>query len=154
VFSLYRVVLFIHLAVVIFIIGPLAVGSVTASRAVAQGKEGLEALRSGVRTFRIYGALSILAPIFGSAMIGLGGEGKEWKFSQAWVSASFALYLVAILDVFLVLLPSTRKALAAVEAGETAEVLQGRIQAAGGVAMLCWTLILVFMVFKPGGHGG
>jgi hypothetical protein len=153
VFSLFRVILFIHVAVAVFIVGPLAVASVTVARAVEKGNEGLTTLRNGVRTFRIYGALSILAPLIGSALIGLGNEGKAFHFNQAWISASYALYLVAILDVFIVLLPATNKALTAVEAGEKAELLQGRIQAAGGVAMFCWTLILIFMVFRPGAHG-
>jgi hypothetical protein len=153
VFSLYRVVLFLHIAVVVFIIGPLAVSSVLASKSVTEGQEGVKGLENSLRTFRLYGALSVLAPLLGAAMIGLGNEGKAWAWGQTWIGISLTVYLIAVADVFFVLVPSTKKALAEVTGGRSAELLQGRIQAAGGVAMLCWTIIILLMVFRPGGHG-
>jgi len=47
-----------------------------------------------------------------------------------------------------VVLPGQRAALAALESDGTAGT--GRIAVGAGLAMLCWTAIVVLMVFKPG----
>jgi hypothetical protein len=150
VFTTYNVVLTLHLLVVVFIVGPLVAAAVAAPRAVDEGADGLPALRSASRTFRVYGGASVLAPLIGSAMVGLGGQGDAWKFSQGWISAAWALYLVVLVTTLAVLAPATRKAVASIEAGESGHLLQGRMQAAGGIISLSITVIVVLMVFKPG----
>lgn len=148
--GLYGVVLLLHLLAAVFIVGPLAVAGVLAPRALDAGREGLGQLRAAARTVRLYGLASVVVPLLGTAMIGLTGASRKWEFNDFWVSASYALYVVAALATVLVAGPALTKAASAVEAGEPTEIYKGRMQAAAGGAMLAWVVIVVLMVFKPG----
>ena len=144
----YAVVLALHLLTVAFVVGPAAVAAVLSPRHVRAGR--LDALRDGVRTTRLYTLLTIATVVLGSGMVGLGEVGAQWSFAQAWISATYALWLVAVALVLAVVVPAQRRAVTEIEAGRDASPLAGRIAAAGGVAMLCWTVIIVLMVVKPG----
>ena len=144
----YAVVLALHLITVAFVIGPIAVATPLSARAARAGSA--DALRDHARTTRVYALASLVTVLLGSAMIGLGDVGDQWSMGQAWVSASYALWLVAVVLVLAVVVPAQRRAVGELEAGRDAAPLAGRMAAAGGAAMLCWTVIIVLMVVKPG----
>jgi uncharacterized membrane protein len=92
-----------------------------------------------------------VVPVLGFALIGM--SDKVYKFSQAWVSASLALYIVVVGIAHAVLLPSHRKINAFLRSGSppAAEIaaLEKRIAAAAGVNSLILVVILLLMVVKP-----
>ncbi len=151
--GLYGIILLLHLLTAVFIIGPLAIAGVAAPRALDDGEPAVQRLQDGHRLVQRYALASILVPLLGTAMIGLGNDGDvgaQWAFNQFWVSSSYALYLVAVLALLLVAAPAIKKAAAALEAGESTEVYKGRMQASAGGAALAFVVIIVLMVFKPG----
>ncbi len=144
----YAVVLALHLLTVVFVVGPLAVTAVTASRLVRVGD--VSALQAATRTTRLFSIATILTVALGSALLGLGSVGDQWKPSQGWVSASYALWLVAIGLTIGLVLPGLRAATEAAERGEPTGGFASRVAIGGGLAMLCWLVIVVLMVTKPG----
>ena len=146
--GVYGVLLVLHLLTVAFLIGPLAVVPPLAARAAREGR--VDALRDHLRTTRVYSLASLLTVLLGSAMIGLGDVGEQWSMGQAWVSGSWALWLVAVGLLLAVVVPAQSKALHALTGGGDGGAYAGRIAAAGGVAALAFTAVIVLMVFKPG----
>ena len=144
----YAVVLALHLITVAFVIGPVAVATPLSARAARAGEAG--ALRDHARTTRVYALASLVTVLLGSAMIGLGDVGDQWSFGQAWVSASYALWLVAVALLLAVVVPAQQAAGEAIASGGDGGSCAGRISAAGGVAALAFTAIIVLMVLKPG----
>jgi hypothetical protein len=144
----YAVVLVLHLLAALFVIGPLAVVASASPQLARSGR--LVALRAAQRTTRRYALASIVVVLLGSAMIGLGGPGEAWEFSQLWVSASYAFWVVAVALTLGLVVPAQRDAVAALEAGQDASGTAGRMAAGSGLAMLAWVVIVVLMVTKPG----
>ena len=144
----YAAVLALHLLSVAFVVGPLAVAPPLSARAARAGR--LEALRDHLRTTRVYSIASVVTVLLGSAMVGLGDVGAQWSMGQAWVSASYALWLVAVALLLGVVVPAQKKAADAITGGGDGGAYAGRISAAGGVAALALAAVIVLMVLKPG----
>lgn len=144
----YAVVLVLHLLTVVFVVGPLAVAPPLSARAARAGRA--DALRDHTRTTRVYSLASLLTVLLGSAMIGLGDVGAQWSMGQAWVSASYALWLVAVALLLAVVVPAQKAAAEAIADGGDGGAHAGRISAAGGVAALALAAVIVLMVVKPG----
>lgn len=148
----YALLLALHLLTVVAVIGPLLAAPPMAARAARAGR--LDALRDHLRTTRVYAVASLLVVLLGSAMVGLGSVGGQWDFSQAWISASYVLWLVSVVLLLAVVVPAQTTAVERLEAGDEASsevaALAGRISAAGGVAALALAAVIVLMVIKPG----
>ncbi len=144
----YAVVLVLHLLTVAFVVGPLAVAPPLSARAARDGR--LDALRDHTRTTRGYAIASVVTVLLGSAMIGLGDIGDQWSMGQLWVSASYGLWLLAVVLLLAVVVPAQTAAAQALDRGGNAGAYAGRISAAGGVAALALTAVIVLMVLKPG----
>ena len=144
----YAVVLVLHLLTALFVIGPLAVAGVTSPRLARAGRA--DALRSAQRTTRLYALASLVVVLLGTAMIGLGDTGDAWEMSQLWVSASYALWILAVALTLGLVVPAQRSAVRALEDGEDVGGAAARMAVGGGLAMLAWVIIVVLMVTKPG----
>jgi hypothetical protein len=144
----YAVVLTLHLLTVAFVVGPAAVAGVTSARHARAGRA--EALRHASRTTRGYTLATLLTVLLGTALVGLGDVGSQWELGQLWVSASYALWLVAVVLTLGLVVPSQAKAAKAIEDGRDGGAFAGRIAAGAGLAVLAWTAIIVLMVVKPG----
>ena len=144
----YSVVLVLHLLTVAFLVGPSAVAGLVSARHARAGRA--DALRQASRTTRLYTLGTLLTVLLGTAMIGLGDVGEQWKMDQVWVSASYALWIVAVALTLALVVPSQLKAASAIDAGGDGGAYAGRIAAGAGLAMLAWSLIVVLMVVKPG----
>lgn len=145
----YALVLALHLITVAAVVGPLLAAPPMAARAARAGR--LDALRDHTRTTRGYAISSVVVVVLGSAMVGLGDVGGQWEFSQAWISASYALWLVATVLLLVVVVPAQTSAGDQLEAGGQADSgLAARISGAGGLAALAYTAVIVLMVVKPG----
>jgi uncharacterized membrane protein len=144
----YAVVLALHLIAVVFLVGPSAVAATVSARHARQGHA--EALRDGMRTTRVYTLATLLAVLLGTGLVGLGDVGAQWEMGQLWVSASYALWIVAVALLLGLVVPAQAKALKALEAGDGAQEQAGRIAAGAGLASLAYVVIVVLMVAKPG----
>ena len=144
----YAVVLVLHLLTVAFLVGPAAVAAVTSARHVRAGRA--QALRDASRTTRLYTLATVATVVLGSAMVGLGDVGDQWSMGDPWISASYALWLLAVGLTLGLVVPAQAAAVEALEAGQDAGGAAGRMAAGGGLAMLAWVAIVVLMVTKPG----
>jgi hypothetical protein len=144
----YAVVLTLHLLTVAFLVGPAAMSAMTSARYARSGRA--DALRDASRTTRLYTLATLLTVLLGSALVGLGDVGGQWQMDQLWVSASYALWIVALALTLGLVVPTQRKAAQAIEAGGDGAVFAGRLAAGAGLAMLAWVVIIVLMVVKPG----
>lgn len=144
----YAAVLVLHLLAALFVVGPLAVTAVGSPRLARAGR--LEALRAAQRSTRLYALASVVVVLLGSLLVGSGGPGQAWEMSQLWISASFALWILAVVLTLGLVVPAQRDAVKALEAGQDAGATVGRMAAGGGLAMLAWVVIVVLMVVKPG----
>ena len=144
----YALVLVLHLMSVVFLVGPAAVVGVSSARHARAGRA--QALRDAHRTTRLYTLATVLTVVLGSAMVGLGDIGGQWEMGQLWVSASFALWIVAVALTLGLVVPAQKQAADALDGGGDGGAFAGRIAAGAGLAVLAWTAILVLMVVKPG----
>lgn len=162
----YKVLLVLHLLAVIVGFGPTVMAAAYGAKAKARkGREGLAIAESTYEVISTYAEWLIYSvPITGILMILTSDD--AWKFSQAWISASFLLYIIALGIVHAVHMPNIRRMnqlMAEVTSGgappggggpppQVAEIeARGkRVAAVGGLLNLILVTIVVLMVFKPG----
>ena len=145
----YALLLALHLLTVVFLVGPAVLAAMTSPRLVRAGRA--EALRDAARSTRVYTLATVVVVALGSALVAVSGDGTpQWSMGDAWVSASYALWLVAVVLTLLLVVPGQEAAAEALEGGRDATSSAGRIAAGAGLAALCWTAIIVLMVYKPG----
>lgn len=145
----YALLLALHLVTVVLLVGPAALAAVTSPRLARAGRA--DALRDAARSTRLYTLGTLLVVLLGSALVAVSGDGTpEWSMGQAWVSASYALWLVAVVLTLVVVVPAQEAAAGAAEGGGDASSYAGRIAAGGGAATLCWIAIIALMVYKSG----
>jgi uncharacterized membrane protein len=146
----FGVVLTLHIITAVFVIGPLAVATMTAPRLVRGGQETLAALRGTLRATRSYSVASIVVAGLGFSIVTKGPFGVGRSVTDFWIIASVVLWAVAVLLSFFVVAGSIKRAIGEIEQGRDARRLIGPIAGAGGIASLCWIAIVVLMVVKPG----
>ncbi|MCL6550962.1 MAG: DUF2269 family protein [Acidothermus cellulolyticus] len=137
-----KLLLWFHVATAIFLLGPLTVATSTTPRYIRAGDVAV--LRYLNRTTRLFGWGSLLVGVFGAAL------GRD-ELSKPWLTASFTLFIVALILLLVVVEPDQRRAINALDSGQSAEVYRGRIVALSASAALIWLIILVLMVWQPGG---
>lgn len=134
-----RALLVVHVVLAIFVIGPLVAAANQAARALrADDGRGLAVLS---RTVTIYGWASLLVAVFGFGLVR-----DDVSYSDGWLIASIALFVVAAVLVLALLAPMLRRAVAT--GGPTA-ALASRAAMIGGVASLCYVVIAILMVWRP-----
>ena len=153
--NLYNLVLVLHILAVIIGFGGLFISSFYgAEGARRQGREGLVITETAFKVTRLAPTMAIYSvPILGILLILLSDD--QWKFSQAWVSLSFLLYIVLLVLAITVQVPTTRKVIALRSGSEgvrTTEMEAAARTAAmvGGIINVLWVVVLILMVFKPG----
>lgn len=144
---MHNLVLALHLLFVIFAVGPLVHSATTASRGVRNNDAA--AVTGSSRMARIYSYASVLAVLAGFGLVQ-----KKWHadFGDTWVWLSVLLWLVAVVIVLAVLVPSLDRAASQIRAEAPVTALVGRVAASGGVIGLIFAAIVFLMVYRPGGH--
>lgn len=137
-----QLLLWLHIAVAIFTLGPVTAATMATPRAIRSGE--VTVLRFLHRMTRLYGALSLLVFGFGLAL-------ARSRFDEFWVSASMTLFVVALALLFAIVEPDQRKALRRLGESEDAKVETGRIIAVSAVISVIWLVVLILMVWQPGG---
>src|SRR5215472_12576155 len=105
--AIERLVLWLHVAFVIFTIGPVTIAIMSSPRAIRS--RNVVVLQYLLVMTRIFGIASLGVLIFG---IILGQEQK--KLSQAWLTVSITLFVVALVLLVLIM-RDQRRAIAALE---------------------------------------
>jgi len=170
-----RLVLWLHIAVAIFTVGPVALAISSTPRSIRH--RDIPVLRYLSRITVIFTAASLLVLVFGIVLGNI-----VHALSRPWLTVSMTLFVVAIVLLVLII-RDQRKAIRALaelaaddgpgsgagrqegiesrqesdegtgrqttEAAHTASVERGRIAALGGVVNLLWLVILVLMVWRP-----
>ena len=137
-----RAVLVIHVGLAIFVVGPLVAAANQAARALRGGSG--DTVRLVARSVTVYGWASLLVGI-----VGFGLVRDRFSFSDGWLIASIALFVLASVLVLALLAPMLRGA--TVGGGRDSAALAPRAAAVAGVASLCYVVITVLMVWQPGG---
>ncbi len=161
----YKFVLVLHLVTAIVGFGGTTIAGIFGAKAAARGgREGQAVAETTLDVTEHWAEWFIYAvPILGIILIFLSED--VWEFSQAWISLSFLLYIVALGIVHALHLPNIRRmnALGAelvaggppVGGGPPPQVAElerrGRLAGIlGGVLNVIWVVIVFLMVWKPG----
>lgn len=150
---MFKLLLFLHLLTAIFAVGPLVGAATTASRALRSSDAA--AATSAARMIRLYSYVSVVVVILG---MGLMSQKAPWDSSEevgqigdTWIWLSLLLWVVAMAVSLGALAPSLTKAASEIGSHGSAEDAVGRVAAAGGVIGVIYAVIVVLMVYQPGG---
>jgi uncharacterized membrane protein YfcA len=140
-----RVLLYLHVALVIFTVGPVTAAIMAVPRHIKSNEQ--EAIRFLFRTTRIYTAGTLLMVIVGAVLAQVRHE-----FGSAWVIVSITLYLVAVILLVLIM-REQRRALTGLDPEvrkpvTRAVAARARIATMSGVVAAIWLVILILMVWK------
>jgi hypothetical protein len=114
-----RLVLALHIAFVIFTIGPVTAAIMSSPRAIRTGNIGV--LRYLLLMTRVFAAASLGILVFG---VILGQSQRE--LGKAWLSASMTLFVVALVLLVLVMRDQRRALAALTAAGQESQARENR----------------------------
>ena len=153
--DLYNVVLVLHILSAIIGFGGMFIAGFYGNE--ARNLPGREGLAIAQTTLKVTGQIPTVAvcavPILGILLILMSEDAI--KFSAAWISLSFLLYIVLMGLATGLQVPTIRK-LVAMRAGADGatsmemQALGKKAATVGAVVNVLWVVILILMVFKPG----
>src|SRR5262245_186875 len=149
---MFKLLLFLHLLAAIFAIGPLVGIATTASRALRSSDAG--AATSAGRMVRLYSYVSVVVVIFGMGLMSQERPGSDEKVAEigdTWIWLSLLLWAAAVALALGVLAPALTNAAAQIGGTGSTGGLVGRVAAAGGAIGLLYAVIVLLMVYRPGG---
>jgi len=147
----FGLLLTLHIALAVFVIGPLTLICAATWPLLRAGAGGLPVLRTARRLVRGLAVASLLIALTGVGMVHEGSFGSVRSLGDAWLAASIALWAVACLACLGVVAPAMSRAITDIGAGGNAR--RRLVPIAGGALLStgCWLVILALMVVKPGG---
>ncbi|WP_308468058.1 DUF2269 family protein [Rathayibacter soli] len=152
----------LHVAGAVFIVGPMAILPMTAMRSVRAG-DGAQVARLAKST-NLFTLLSLLVVVFGFGVLGMASGKHIPTFASTWIWLSIVLYAIALILSLVLVVPTMRKAAAALQTSGTAGAPAGSgsaadaapaasrypaIAAGSGIASLLLLAVVVLMVWKP-----
>ena len=153
--GLYEAVLVLHIVAVVIGFGGMFISAFYGNEASRRpGREGLAVGETTAKVTALAPTMAIYTvPILGIILIMLSDD--TFKFSEAWVSLSFVLYIVLVVLLVTQVAPASKKivAMRAAAQGEmTADIVaEGKkLATMGGIVNVLWVVVLILMVFKPG----
>jgi hypothetical protein len=145
-----KLLLAAHIVFAVFAVGPLVHAATTAGRGVRSGNGAATA--SASRMLRLYAYASLLVVLAGGALMSQKEDGvKIAAVGDTWIWLSALLWLVAVALVLGVIVPTLDKATKQITAQESVVTLTARVAATGGAVALIFVVIVVLMVYRPGG---
>ena len=154
----------LHIGTAVFIVGPMAIVPMTAMRALRAGNAGQ--VRTLATSTFVLSLLSLLTFLFGFGAMGMAPKQYDISFADTWIWLSIVLYVVALAISLFVVVPSMRRAAAALDSAPTD--VSGRvspavasdaaaakksgyaaISAGSGVASLLLVIVVILMIWKP-----
>lgn len=150
---MYELFLTLHVLAAIFAVGPLVHAATTAARGLRTSDAGATA--SAARTTRVYSYASVAVVIFGFGLMSMDSPYREGEkvaeFSEPWIWLSVLLWLVAVGLALGLLAPTLEKATSAIGGGQDPASQTGKVAGVGGVIAILFLVIVVLMVYQPGG---
>lgn len=132
----------LHVVAAVFIVGPLAIGSMTALRALRTGDTKRAA--PAAKSIRLLSYLSLVVVVTGFGVMGMADPRYDLTVTTPWVLASLILYAVALLATLAITAPALQHA-----NGDTRASAYARASTSSAIATLCLTAVVVLMVWKP-----
>ena len=171
-----RLIIWLHVAFVIFTIGPVTIAILSTPRYIRT--RNVAVLRYMLRTTRIFGIASL-----GVLAFGIAAAQELHKLRSAWITTAMTLFVVSLVLLVLIMrdqrravvaleTASEREALATANtppappapdsqqdapdaqaipvtpAASTASVERGRIASLAGIVTLIWLVVLVLMIWN------
>lgn len=140
------VVVALHVLIAVFIVGPMAILPMTAMRSVRAGDA--KQVATLAKSVNLFSLIALLMIVTGMAAVGLAPKEDEVSASTPWVLASLLLTIVAVGLNLALVVPTLRKASAAIASGST-ETRYPAIAAGSGVVALVLVVVVILMVWKP-----
>lgn len=137
------VLLAVHILAAILFIGPVTVAASLFPRyVISEGAagDGFPVARLLHRITRVYGLIAIVVPLFGLTL-----ASRLGILGQVWVIASMTLTAIAGILLLVAIYPGQRTALASPRSDEL-----GMLRATTGAFGLCWSIVVVLMIVRPG----
>jgi hypothetical protein len=145
----FKLLLALHLLFAIFAIGPLAHAATTASRGVRRADP--TATASSARMLKVYSYASVLVIIAGGALMSIKRNGAQVaEFSELWIWLSLLLWLLSIVLVLAVAVPTLSRVTRQLGEGAAVSTMTGRVAAVGGLVGVLFAVIVFLMVYRPG----
>lgn len=153
--ALYKFIEVLHILAAVIGFGGMFIAGFYGNE--ARKRPGPEGLAIEETILKVTGLVPTMAvytvPVLGILLILFSGD--TWKFSQAWISLSFLLYIVLIVLAVAVQVPAVRKMVALKAGGGSGSYDEMRrlaktVATVGGVVNVLWVATLFLMVFKPG----
>ena len=150
---MFKLLLFLHLLAAIFAVGPLVGAATTSARALR--KNDAASATAAARMVRLYSYVSVVVVIFGMGLMSqtspTDSSTKVGDLGDTWIWLSLLLWVVATALSLGLLAPSLTKAAAEIGGSGSAQAMVGRVAAAGGAIGLVYAVIVLLMVYRPGG---
>lgn len=151
-FGYYQFLLVVHLLTVIVGIGTVTLNGLYGAEAKKAGPNGGNAIVranhhvSGIAEYVIYAI-----PITGILMV---LKSEVFDFSDTWVWLSIVLYVIALGNAHMNLIPWSKKMIELTQGPPTPEVeaVGKRLAVAGTINNLVVVALVVLMVWKPGSY--
>jgi uncharacterized membrane protein len=150
-FGLYQLLLVIHLLTVVIGIGGVFLNGVYGAQAQKAGPNGGNAVvRANFEVTKIAEWFIYAIPVTGILMV-LNGD-YPWDFSDTWVWMSIILYVVAVGNAHMNLIPGAKAMIELTQGPPTPEMESwgNRLKIAGTINDLIVVALIVLMVWKPG----
>ena len=136
--------LYLHIVVAFLTLGPLVLFDFVLPAVVRKGD--LPAVRLIERISDFLGPATALILLFGIALV---AQKDGFAFSDRWIIAAIVIYVVLVVNGAVVLTGLGKKAVAKLEAGESAEAEAAKLRMFGAVNIVFFFVILWLMVAKP-----
>ena len=147
--NMRNLLLFLHIATAIIIIGSLGFMDMVVPGMVRGGADNLPTLRKFHKLAGVFGPASMIVVLLGLALV-LRQKNDYADFDDTWVSLSMLLFIVAAVIGSVFGAKTLRAGIDKLESGQSADTEAGRLSMLGGVNILILLLIVWLMVDKPG----
>jgi uncharacterized membrane protein len=144
-----NVLLFLHIATAIIIIGSLTFMDMVVPGMVRGGADNLPVLRKLLKLGGVFGPAAAVVFLLGLALV-LRQKNDYADFDDTWVSLSMLLFIVISVIGSVFGARTLRSGIAKLESGQSADAEAGRLSMVGGVNILLMLVIVWLMVDKPG----
>ena len=142
-----NLVLWLHILVAMVSLGPLVLFDMVVPGTVRSGNAG--AVRWLSRRVHVLGPVTVLVALLGIVLV-VRDDHDPYTFSEGWISASLAVYIIMAVNGVAVLDRTLARAADHLEAGQPADAEAARLRLFGAFNILGLLLILWLMVAKPG----
>lgn len=143
-----KLILVLHVAAAVFIVGPMAILPHTGLRALRGGDP--KQVTGLARSVNVFSYLSLIVFILGFAALGLAPASDHISFTTTWIWLSVVLYAIAFVLSAFVVVPRMRAGATELEASPGVKPkAYGAVVSSAGITTLLLVVVVVLMVWHP-----